>query len=187
MLECVYTLASMGGCWPLCHTLGTLVHPRLAWGILDLVRSSTVPMRFGIRVVCPCSSCGLIIYYMMHDVRATSVAVLLMLGTAHTMPSTCDAPTGSLTWSTPLLSAASGTAPLFQSLLLLLSFALLVARGRRWYTKVASGRVSIPPTDVSSPVPSRLGRRRRNVRWFVRNWRRIARALRACCRRLRSS
>ena len=96
MLECVYTLASMGGCWPLCHTLGTLVHPRLASGILDLVRSSTVPMRFGIRVVCPCSSCGLIIYYMMHDVRATSVAVLLMLGTAHTMPSTCDAPTGSL-------------------------------------------------------------------------------------------
>jgi hypothetical protein len=33
---------------------------------------------------------------MMHDVRAATVAALLMLGTAHTMPSTCDAPTGSL-------------------------------------------------------------------------------------------
>ena len=50
-------------------------------------------MRFGIRVVCPCPVDYL---YMMHDVRATSVAALLMLGTAHTMPSTCDAPTGSL-------------------------------------------------------------------------------------------
>ena len=97
MLECVYTLASMGGCWPMYHTIGTSVHPRLAWGILDLVRSSTVPMRFGIRVVCPCSvDC----ICMMHDVRATTVAALLMLGTAHTMPSTCDVPTGSLSEST---------------------------------------------------------------------------------------
>ena len=63
-------------------------------GILDLVRSSTVPMRFGIQVVCPCSVDYL---NMMHDVRATTVAALLMLGTAHTITSTCDAPTGSFT------------------------------------------------------------------------------------------
>ena len=32
-------------CWPLFHTLGTTLHPRLAWVILDLVRSITAPMR----------------------------------------------------------------------------------------------------------------------------------------------
>ena len=80
-------LRAWGGVGP-CVTLQYT--RRLAWGILDVVRSS----------ICPLCGSGVFrlsvdYLYNMDDVRATTVAALLTLGAAQAVPLACYPRTGS--------------------------------------------------------------------------------------------